>query len=134
MEQQWAYQDFLTSHTLSSKMKKKCTTKKSHQGWTQKKDIFQTHKEQKRKLYTPMIRQHTHIALTNQKSSAVYFKDVKTEETFSSQDQKLVETNNLWRQLSSDKKSPQRKCASATITKPVELMIGTTMNSSRLLN
>ena len=34
-------------------------------------------------------------ALTNQKSSAVYFKDVKTEETFSSQDQKLVETTNL---------------------------------------
>ena len=27
---------------------------------------------------------------------AVYFKDVKTEETFSSQDQKLVETTNLW--------------------------------------
>ena len=29
------------------------------------------------------------------KSVAVYFKDVKTEETFSSQDQKLVETTNL---------------------------------------
>ena len=40
--------------------------------------------------------QHTHNALTTQKSVAVYFKDVKTEETFSSQDQKLVETTNLW--------------------------------------
>ena len=30
-----------------------------------------------------------------------------------------------------DKKSPQRKSASATITTPVELMIGTTMNSSK---
>ena len=30
-----------------------------------------------------------------QKSVAVYFKDVKTEETFSSQDQRLVETTNL---------------------------------------
>ena len=39
--------------------------------------------------------QHTDIALTNQKSSTVYFKYVKTEETFSSRDQKLVETTNL---------------------------------------
>ena len=43
-----------------------------------------------------MSRQHIHNALTTQKSVAVYFKDVKTEETFSSQDQKLVETSNLW--------------------------------------
>ena len=42
-----------------------------------------------------MNRQNTHNALTNQKSSAVYFKDVKIEETFSSQDQKLVEITNL---------------------------------------
>ena len=42
-----------------------------------------------------MNRQHTHNALTTQKNVAVYFKDVKTEETFSSQDQKLVETTNL---------------------------------------
>ena len=40
--------------------------------------------------------QHTHKALTTQKSVVVYFKYVKTEETFSSQDQKLVETTNLW--------------------------------------
>ena len=43
---------------------------------------------------TPMNRQKTQKALTTQKSVAVYFKDVKTEETFSSQDQKLVETTN----------------------------------------
>ena len=49
-----------------------------------------------------MKRQHTHNALTTQKNVAVYFKDVKTEKTFSSQDQKLVETTNL-RQLFSDK-------------------------------
>ena len=42
-----------------------------------------------------MNNQHTQNALTNQKSSAVYFKDVKTEETFSSQDQKVLETTNL---------------------------------------
>ena len=46
-----------------------------------------------------MNRQHTHKALTTQKVVAVYFKDVKIEETFSSQDQKLVETTNLWRQF-----------------------------------
>ena len=60
-----------------------------------KKDIFQKHKEQNQKLNTPMNSQHTHNSLTTQKSVAVYFKDVKTEETFSSQDQKLVETTNL---------------------------------------
>ena len=43
-----------------------------------------------------MSRQNIRNALTIQKSVAVYFKDVKTEETFSRQDQKLVETSNLW--------------------------------------
>ena len=81
-----------------------------------------------------MNSQHTHNSLKTQKSVAVYFKDVKTEETFNSQDQKLVVTTNLWWQLSSDKKSPQRKSASATIANPVELMNGTTMNTSRWLN
>ena len=78
--------------------------------------------------------QQTHNASTTQKNVAVYFKDVKTEETFSSQDKKLVKTTNLGRQLSSSKKPPQRKSASATIANPVELMIRTTKNSSRLLN
>ena len=39
--------------------------------------------------------QHTQNSLTSQKSVAVHFKDVKIEETFSSQDQKLVVTTNL---------------------------------------
>ena len=60
-----------------------------------KNDIFKKHKEKNQKLSTPMNLQHTHSALTNQKSSAAYFKDVKTEEAFSNQDQKLVETTNL---------------------------------------
>ena len=60
-----------------------------------KKDIFQKHKNQNQKLSTLMNCQRTHNALTNQKNVAVYFNDVKTEETFSSQDQKLVETTNL---------------------------------------
>ena len=42
-----------------------------------------------------MIRHHTQNALTTQKFIAVYFKDVKTEETFSSQDQNLMENTNL---------------------------------------
>ena len=42
-----------------------------------------------------MSLQHTHNALKTQKSVTVYFKDVKTEEKFSSRDQKLVETTNL---------------------------------------
>ena len=78
--------------------------------------------------------QQTPNAWTTQKNVAAYFKDVKTEETFSSQDQKLVETTNLWRQIFSDKKSPQRKSASATIAKSVESMNGATMNTSKFLN
>ena len=39
--------------------------------------------------------QHTQNTFTIQKSVAVYFKDLKTEEKFSNQDQKLVETSNL---------------------------------------
>ena len=42
-----------------------------------------------------MNSQHTHNALTTQQIVAVSFKDVKTEETISSQDQKLVETTIL---------------------------------------
>ena len=42
-----------------------------------------------------MNSQHTHNALSTQKIVAVYYKDVKTEEAFSNQDQKLVETTNL---------------------------------------
>ena len=109
-----------------------CTTKDRIKN--KHKDIYQEHKDQNRKLSTSMNCQQTHNALTTQNNVAVYFKVVKTEETFSSQDQKLVETTNVLRQLSSDKKSPQRKSASATMANQVELMIGITMNSSRFLN
>ena len=42
-----------------------------------------------------MNSQHTQNGLTNQKSSAAYSNDVKTEEALSNQDQKLMETTNL---------------------------------------
>ena len=42
-----------------------------------------------------MSRKQTHRALTTQKIVAVYFNDVKTEETFSSRYQQLVQTTNL---------------------------------------
>ena len=61
-----------------------------------KNDIFQKYKDKNPKPSTPMNLQHTNNAFTTQKSVAVSFKDVKTEETFSSQDQKLVVTTNLW--------------------------------------
>ena len=60
-----------------------------------KKDIFQIHKYQNPKPRSRMNSQHTHNALTNQKSSAAYSNDVKTEEALSNQDQKLMETSNL---------------------------------------
>ena len=71
-----------------------CTTKDRIKD-EHKKDIPQKHKDQNQKLSTPMNSQHTHNALTNQKSSAAFFKNVRTEEAFSSQDQKLVETTNM---------------------------------------
>ena len=40
--------------------------------------------------------QHIFNALNSQKSVAGFFKEVKIEETISSQDQKLVETTHLW--------------------------------------
>ena len=52
-----------------------------------------------------MNHQPTHNALTTQKSFAVSFKDVETEEKLSSQDQKLVETTNSW-QIYWDKNTP----------------------------
>ena len=39
--------------------------------------------------------QQNHNALTTQKNVVLYFKDVKSEETFSSQDQTLVKTTNF---------------------------------------
>ena len=45
-----------------------------------KKDIIQKHKYQNPKPRILMNSQHSHNAFTNQKSSAVYFKDVKIEE------------------------------------------------------
>ena len=76
-------------------MKKKLVPQKITSRLNTKKDIFQKHKEQNQKLSTPMNYQQTHNALTIQKHVAVNFKDAKTEEAFSSQDQKLVETTNL---------------------------------------
>ena len=49
--------------------------------------------------------QQYHNALTIQKNCRWVFQSVKTEETFSSRDQKLVETTNLW-QLHWDKNIP----------------------------
>ena len=60
-----------------------------------KKDIFQKNKHQNPNPRILMNNQHTHNALTNQKSSAAYFKDVKIEEAFSSHDQKLVKATIL---------------------------------------
>ena len=76
-------------------MKKNCTTKDRIKKKHKKKDIFQKHEDQNQKLSTPMHCQQTHNAITTQKTVAVYFEDVKTEETFSSQDKQLVETTNL---------------------------------------
>ena len=58
---------------------KNCTTK-NHIKAEHKRHISER-ENQNQKLCTPMNRQYTHNALTTQKIVAVYFKDVKTEET-----------------------------------------------------
>ena len=63
--------------------------------------------------------QHYQNALTTQKTIAVYFKDVKTEETFSSQGQKLVDTTKCDNFI--ETKTLQHKFASAMTTAPLEL-------------
>ena len=75
-------------------MKKNCTTKNHIKAKHKKKHISETQRT-KSNYCTPMNRQDTHNALTTQKIVAVFFKDVKTGETISSQDKKLVETTNL---------------------------------------
>ena len=92
MEQQRTLQDFLTKHTLS---RKKNVPQKIASRINTKNNIFQKHKDQNQKPSTTMSRKQAHKALTTQKFVAVYFKDVKTEENFSSQYQKVVETTNL---------------------------------------
>ena len=76
-------------------MKKNCTTKNRIKDGTQKRHISET-KISKSKPRAPMNHQQFNNALTAQKSVAVYLKDSKTGETFSSQAEKLVETTNLW--------------------------------------
>ena len=67
-----------------------------------------------------MNHQQTHNALTTHKKVAVYFKDVKTEQTFSSQDQKLVEILPICDNFI-ETKTLQRKFAGATTTTSVKL-------------
>ena len=82
MEQKGTHQDDFTSHTMSREMKK-FVPQKIASRINSKNDIFQKHENQNQKHSTPMNLQHTHNALTTQKSVAVFFKDVKIEETFS---------------------------------------------------
>ena len=72
LEQQWTHQDFLTSHTLSWKMKKFVPQKIASRTNT-KKDIFQKYKDQNQKLSFPMNFQQTDNVLTNQKNCRCLF-------------------------------------------------------------
>ena len=127
------HQHDLTSHTRSWTIKKLLQQKIASRLNTKKRHISEN-KVQNQKLSTLMNRHHIHNAFTTLKSVAVFFRDVITEETTSSQDQKLVETTNLWRQLFSDKNSPQCNFASAKIANSVDLMNGTTKNTARWLH
>ena len=75
-----------------------------------------------------MILQLTHNKLTTQKASLCISKMSKLKK------HSVAKTRSLWKlpicddNFFADKKSPQRKFASATIANPAELMNGTTMN------
>ena len=76
------------------KNEKICTTEDRIKNKHNKKHI-QKDRDQNPKPRSRMNSQHTQNAFTNQKRSAAYFKDFQTEEAFSNQDQKLLETTNL---------------------------------------
>ena len=62
---------------------------------TNTEDIIQEHIKTKIEELVPHELSANPQCINNPKNVAVYFKDVKTEETLSSRDQKLVETTNL---------------------------------------
>ena len=69
--------------------------------------------------------------ITKPKKAPLSFKFVKTQIMSGSQDQKERKTASTVTTIFSNKKSPQRKFASATIAYPVDLTNETTMNTSR---
>ena len=75
-------------------MKKICTTK-NHIKAEHKKDTFQKYKEQNQKnLYSHEPSAYPQL-INYPKNRRCVFQRCQTEETFSSQDQKLVETTNF---------------------------------------
>ena len=73
----------------------------------------------------------TYIGFTKPKKAAIAFKCKKTQIMSGSQDQKERKTASDVTTFFSNKKSPQRKFASATIAFLVDLTNETTMNTSR---
>ena len=69
--------------------------------------------------------------IINTKKAALSFNFVKTQGMSGSQYQKERKTASIMTTIFSDKKSPQRKFASEMIANLVELINGTTMNTSR---
>ena len=69
--------------------------------------------------------------ITKPKKAPLSFKFVKTQIMSGSQDQKERKTASNVTTFFSNKKSPQRKFASATIADPVDLLNGPIMNTSR---
>ena len=73
----------------------------------------------------------------HEKKECLVVKTKKKELVETSSRRKVAEASGNYQFVTtffSDKKSPQRKLASAKIANPVELMNGTTMNTSRFLN
>ena len=86
---------------------------------------------------TEIKTKHSQVPITskqciiNPKKAALSFKLMKTQGMSGSQDQKERKTASTVTKTFSDKESPQRKFASATTTNAVDLMNGTTMNTSK---
>ena len=94
-------------------------------------------RDDSRKKTVKSIIKHSQVPLTSYKGitkpkkAPLSFKFVKTQIVSGSQDQKERKTASTGRQFFSNKKSPQRKFASATIAFLVDLTNETTMNTSR---
>ena len=81
-------------HTVLKNEKKNCTTKNHIKAEHKKKTYFRNTKNKSKKLYSHEPSAYPQ-RINYPQIVAVFFKDVKTEETFNSQDKKLVETTNL---------------------------------------
>ena len=105
MEQQWRHQERWPNRQNTVLKMNKFVPQKIASRMNTKKDILQKHKVQNQKISTPMNVKHYHNKLKNQKKRRCVLQRCQNWRNIHSQEQKLVETTNLW-QLYWDSSTP----------------------------